>query len=111
MVTVRVRRDSRKRLSSFYATGHAGWADDGRDLACAAVSTILQSAWVGLADVAKVKISGTRRRGRLTLEWPVRSRSRPAVKAIVETAARSIEYLAVQYPDHVKVVTEGAEGG
>ena len=110
MVTIRIRRDSRARLSSFLATGHAGWAESGRDLACAAVSVILQTAWVGLSEVAGVKASGTRRRGRIALSWPADTRSRPRVRAIVETAARSIEYLAVQYPDHIKVVAETADG-
>jgi uncharacterized protein YsxB (DUF464 family) len=110
LVTVRIRRDTRSRLSSFLATGHAGWAESGRDLVCAAVSVILQSAWIGLSDVARVKPTGTRRRGRIALSWPLKNRSSPPVKAIVETAARSIEYLAVQYPRHVKVVTEAADG-
>jgi uncharacterized protein YsxB (DUF464 family) len=101
------------------ATGHAGWAESGRDLACAAVSVILQTAWVGLSEVAGVKAAGTRRRGRparprrrgrIALAWPADTRSRPRVRAIVETAARSIEYLAAQYPDHIKVVAETADG-
>jgi len=111
VVTVRIRRDSRSRLSSFLATGHAGWAESGRDLACAAVSVVLQSAWVGLSDVARVKPTGTRRRGRIALSWPATARSRPHVRAIVETAARSVEYLAVQYPDSIKVVVESADDG
>ena len=111
MVTVRIQRDRRSRLSSFLASGHAGWAESGRDLACAAVAVVLQNAWVGLAEVVKVRIAGSRRKGRLSLAWPAAARSRPGVRAIVETAARSIEYLAVQYPDHVKVVCEAAEDG
>jgi uncharacterized protein YsxB (DUF464 family) len=111
VVTVRIRRDSRSRLSSFLATGHAGWAESGRDLACAAVSVVLQTAWVGLSEVARVKVTGMRRSGRVALSWPASSRSRPHVRAIVETAARSVEYLAVQYPDHIKVVVESADDG
>ena len=92
------------------ATGHAGWAESGRDLACAAVSVILQTAWIGWSDVARVQPTGTRRRGRVALSWPQKSRSSPRVRAIVETAAQSIEYLAVQYPRNIKVVTEAADG-
>jgi uncharacterized protein YsxB (DUF464 family) len=109
MVEVRIRRDSRSRLSSFLATGHAGWADPGSDVVCAAVSTVLQSAWVGLRDVAQAKPTGRRSEGRLLLSWPKESRSDRGVRAIVETAARSIEYLAKQHPRHVKVVTEPAD--
>jgi hypothetical protein len=111
VVTVRIRKDSRSRLSSFLATGHAGWAQSGRDLACAAVSVILQSAWLGLSEVARVKLAGTRRSGRVALAWPAESRSRPHVRAIVETAALSIEYLALQYPDSIKVLVESGGDG
>lgn len=111
MVEVRIRRDSRSRLSSFLATGHAGWSDPGTDVVCAAVSTILQSAWVGLRDVAGVKPTARRAKGRLLLRWPKETRSDRGVRAIVETAARSVEYLAKQHPRHVKVVNEAADDG
>jgi len=110
LVTIRIRKDSRRRLSSFLATGHAGWAADGEDVVCAAISTILQSAWLGLAEVARVPVSGTRRSSRLALAWPEETRSRPGVRAIVETAARSLEALAEQYPDHIRVVPEAEPG-
>ena len=106
MVTVRIRKDSRRRLSSFLATGHAGWAQSGSDVVCAAVSTILQTAWLGLSEVAKVPIEGSRRKSRLELRWPEQSRSRPAVRAIVGTATYALEALAVQYPEHVRLVPE-----
>lgn len=106
MVTIRVRTDSRTRLSSFLATGHAGWAQSGTDVVCAAVSTILQTAWLGLSEVARVQVEGSRRSSRLELRWPADSRSRPGVRAIVETAARALEALAVQYPGNIRVVPE-----
>jgi uncharacterized protein YsxB (DUF464 family) len=106
VVTIRVRKDSRRRLSSFLATGHAGWAQSGSDVVCAAVSTILQTAWLGLAEVAQVPIEGSRRKSRLELRWPEAARSRPGVRAIVETAAHALEALEVQYPGVIRVVPE-----
>ncbi len=106
MVTIRIRTDSRKRLSSFLATGHAGWAQSGSDVVCAAVSTILQTAWLGLSEVARVPVAGSRRSSRLEMSWPEASRSRANVRAIVTTAARALDALAVQYPEHIRVVAE-----
>ncbi len=106
MVTIRVRKDSRRRLSSFLATGHAGWAQSGSDVVCAAVSTILQTAWLGLSEVAGVTVEGSRRSSRLELHWPEEMRSRAVVRAIVETAAHALEALAVQYPDNIRLVPE-----
>ncbi len=111
MVEVTVHRDSRERLSSFFASGHAGWADAGQDVVCAAVSTLLQAAWLGLDQVAGVAVEGSRRSGNLTLAWPEAARDDTAVRAIVETVARSIETLAAQFPAHVKVAVARTETG
>jgi hypothetical protein len=109
LVRVTIRRDSRARLSSFFASGHAGWADAGQDVVCAAVSTLLQAAWLGLDEVAGVEVTGTRDSGRLELSWPAEARDDAGLRAIVETVARSIETLASQFPAHVKVAVERVE--
>jgi uncharacterized protein YsxB (DUF464 family) len=101
VVEVTIVEDSRGRLSSFCASGHAGWADRGSDVVCAAVSTLLQAAWLGLAEVAGVEVRGERSDALLRLSWPEAVRDRPEVAAIAATAARSIERLAAQYPGHV----------
>jgi uncharacterized protein YsxB (DUF464 family) len=101
VVTVTFRRDSRNRLSSVFANGHADWSD-GPDLACAAVSAILQAAWLGLADHAHVAIEADRTDGRLLVRWPEADRDRDDVKAIVATAELAIVQIASQYPKHVR---------
>lgn len=106
MVEVRIREDSRQRLSSFSAQGHAEWADAGTDIVCAAVSTLLQAAWLGLKEHAKVAVKASRRSGRLELRWPAEAREREDVRAILATAALSLECLAGQYPSRVRIVKE-----
>lgn len=106
MVTVTFRRDSRNRLSSVFAEGHAGWADAGDDIVCAAASAILQAAWLGLGEYAGVEVEGERTPGRLALRWPAGDRDRDDVRAIVATAELSIDRIAGQYPDHVRVRRE-----
>ena len=110
MVEVHVRKDSRDRLSSFFATGHAGWAESGEDVVCAAVSAILQAAWLGLSEIAHIDVTAARENGRLELAWPDAVRADPAVAAIVETAALSVERIAAQYPEHVRVIHERSDG-
>jgi uncharacterized protein YsxB (DUF464 family) len=110
MVEVLVRRDARKRLSSLSANGHAGWttpSGEGEvDLVCAAVSAILQAAWLGLTDVAGVEVEADRSAGNLSLRWPEQSRDGVAVAAIAGTAERAVEALAAQFPVHVRLVRE-----
>ena len=102
MVTVTFRKDSHDRLSSVFAEGHAGWAAYGQDVACAAVSAILQAAWVGLTDHAHVQIDGERTEGRLAMRWPADVRDRADVQAIVATAELAIGQIGRQFPTAVR---------
>jgi hypothetical protein len=106
MLTVHFRRDGRERLSSFFADGHAGWADSGEDIVCAAVSAILQAAWLGLEEHARVAPEADKSAGRLALRWPAEVRERPDVQAIVATAELAVTQISRQYPAHVQVVRE-----
>ena len=106
MLEVRFRRDSRNRLSSVVSTGHAGQGEPGEDVACAAVSALLQAAWVGLTDVARVEVTGHRRTGDLLMRWPEDARERDDVRAIVATAELAIEQIAKQYRGAIRYVRE-----
>jgi uncharacterized protein YsxB (DUF464 family) len=106
VLEVRFRRDSRDRLSSVVSTGHAGHGEPGEDVACAAVSALLQAAWVGLTDVAHVAVSGHRRTGDLLMRWPEDVRDRDDVRAIVATAELAIEQIAKQYRGAIRYVRE-----
>ncbi|MBV9440220.1 MAG: ribosomal-processing cysteine protease Prp [Candidatus Eremiobacteraeota bacterium] len=90
-------RDSRERLSCVYARGHAEQGEPGEDLACAAVSAVLQAAWVGLTEVAHVPVSGHRRTGDFAMRWPADVRDRAEVHAIVATAELAVAQIASQY--------------
>ena len=102
MLTVTFVRDSRKRLSSVFARGHANRGVHGEDVVCAAVSGILQAAWVGLSDVAGVEVSGRAESGDLEMRWPEDTRDRVDVHAIVATA---IAQIARQEPGAVRCIT------
>jgi uncharacterized protein len=108
MLEVRFRRDSRDRLSSVVSRGHAGAAEHGEDVVCAAVSALLQAAWVGLTDVAQVPVSGHRGAGDLVMRWPADVRDRADVHAIVATAELAIRQIASQdeYRRFVRCVRE-----
>ena len=103
MVEVKFVRDSRGRLSSVFAAGHAEFGAFPDDVVCAAVSAILQAAYAGLQDVARVRFDGKRIEGDLQIRLPESARDRADVHAIVATAEVSLEQLARQYPDHVRV--------
>ena len=104
MLEVIFYRDSRDRLSSVFARGHAAFADHGEDVVCAAVSAILQTARLGLETYASIPLESTQEPGEMHLLWPESARDDPAVRAIITTAELAVEKIAGQYPDHVKFV-------
>jgi uncharacterized protein YsxB (DUF464 family) len=106
MLIVHFRRDSRSRLSSFFAEGHAEAGDYGEDIVCAAVSSVLQAAWLGLDEHAKLPLVADRASGRLEVGWPDDARERADVVAIVRTAELAVGQIASQYPKNVRVVYE-----
>jgi uncharacterized protein YsxB (DUF464 family) len=110
MVEVRFRRDRQGRLSSIEAGGHAGWAEEGSDVVCAAVSALLQAAWLGLTDHAHVAVEATRSKGDLQLRWPAEVRDRADVVAIAATAELAVAQIARQYGDHVRYHAENEDG-
>lgn len=111
MVEVRFRRDGSGRLSSLVAAGHAGWADQGEDIVCAAAAALLQGAWLGLMEHARVDLDASRSKGELALRWPAADRGRPDVEAIVATAELALAQIARQYPAHVRCIAEAETDG
>jgi uncharacterized protein YsxB (DUF464 family) len=103
MLEIHITEDSRGRLSSLFARGHADFAIQSEDVICAAVSAILQAAYAGLEDVAKLRFDGKRAPGELLIRIPQEARDRTDVAAIVRTAAISVEQIARQHPEYVRV--------
>ncbi len=106
MLTVIFRMDGRQRLSSIFAEGHAGWADSGADIVCAAASAILQATRLGLEEVARIPLQVLQQSGTLTLRWQEAARDDTTLLAIVRTAQLSLARIASQYPEHVAVRSE-----
>jgi len=113
MFEVTFYRDGRARLSRFFASGHVEIAESSSDeysLVCAAVSAILQAARAGLEEHAHVPVEVTMHSGHLDLRIPASARDDAAVIAIIATAQLSIDQIARQYPQHVRV-TESTQTG
>lgn len=88
-------------MSAITARGHVGYAIETDDVVCAAASAILQAAWLGLERHAGIALRATQKPFRL--EWPAARRDDDALRAIVATAELSIEQLARQYPEHIRL--------
>jgi uncharacterized protein YsxB (DUF464 family) len=101
VLTVTFHRDARDRISAITARGHVRYAVETDDVVCAAASAILQAAQLGLERYAGITLEATQKPFRL--EWPKARRDDEALRAIVATAELSIEQLARQYPEHIRL--------
>jgi uncharacterized protein YsxB (DUF464 family) len=110
MLDVTFCRDSRNRLSSFFASGHVEIEESSADeysLVCAAVSGILQAARLGLSAYVKLPLEVEQRPGHMRVQWPADARDDQRVQAIVATAELSVEQIAKDHPRDVRVHRRG----
>ena len=55
MIRISVRQDRDGFIKAFFVKGHADYDEAGRDIVCAAVSAVVQTAVIGLTDIAGLK--------------------------------------------------------
>lgn len=53
MIRIKILRDNLGRINTVECAGHSGYAESGKDIVCAAVSAIAQTAYLGLCEVSK----------------------------------------------------------
>jgi hypothetical protein len=91
-------------LQGFRLKGHAGMAEKGRDIVCAAVSVLTQTAVLGLHRHLGLTPDVERKDGYLTCMLTEREMiEMSAVQAILETMVIGLTDIAGQYPDYVRI--------
>jgi uncharacterized protein YsxB (DUF464 family) len=102
MLTITAKFSAAK-LRSISSEGHAGFADEGEDIVCAAVSTLMQALLVGLEDVLglkDVKLARDAKRPRMTVEW---ADGGVSAQQIASTVLLSLKGVARSYPAFVSI--------
>lgn len=91
--------------SGFEVRGHAGKAPCGRDIVCAAVSTAVQMALIGIDEVAGVKNTYVIRDAYIKCDIPQNLSSEQSlrVQSLVSAMHLCIKSIAEQYQDFVRV--------
>ena len=104
MTTVRFRTEG-NRVTGFDSAGHSGYAEEGEDIVCAAVSALSQTAVNALEAVAGVEPEVIVRSGFLSARLPkgLRAKQRYAAEIILRSVRQGLEDIAKAYPDLVKV--------
>ena len=101
--------DRDDRISGFSVSGHSGYAEEGADIVCAAVSTAVQFASCTIEEVLGVpcKTKVNEEEARITLTLPATCEDEEAVQAVQAVLTGMMLTLCElrdQYPDYIEVM-------
>lgn len=114
MIKVSVWRDETGNIRRFRAEGHSGYAEYGSDIICSAVSALVQTAVLGLTQVAGLEVDVDVDQAKGLLDCRIlphssrvgESEQLRAVKqsAILETMVIGLSQIASDYQEFVRIV-------
>ena len=96
-----------KNIIAFEISGHTGYEDNGKDIVCAAISSISQSACLGITKVLNIKavISKNDKKGYLKFVLPkdLSAEKLNDSQILLQTMKLSLEDLLFDYSDYIKL--------
>jgi hypothetical protein len=108
MIRIVISRNSAGSISSMKIDGHSGYAEQGADIICSAVSVTAYTAAGALEDLAGLKGCYSESSGQMTISLPDGMDSRQAETAaiIMETTAIGFKQIELSYGKYVSVMDE-----
>ncbi len=99
MIRIRFTQDRVGTLTGFCVRGHAQFAESGRDIVCAAVSSAVYMAANTVTEVLGLSPKLSERDGRL--ELLLSEREAPAAQTVFSGLRLHLQALCEQYPDYI----------
>ena len=95
-------------IVGFECKNHSGYAESGKDIVCAGISSITQTAILGLENIAKIKcdVKIDQKTGYLSLKIDskdLKSSNFQSAQIILQTMLCGLEDLENQYPKYIKL--------
>lgn len=108
MVNVNICRDKAGNIKKFVVKGHAGFAREGKDIVCAAVSAVAYTAAGALGDLIGIKDFFEERHGFMTcsIDVDISPELKHDAGIIMASAEIGFKQIELAYPRHVKVMDE-----
>ena len=103
MVIVDVFKDKQGMITAYKVAGHAGFAEEGMDIICSAVSALTQAPLLGLERHLKLKPSYDVNQEDGILEVALNSAPTDLTQAILQTMVYGVESIARQCPQYVRI--------
>ena len=94
------------RITGFSISGHSGYAENGADIVCAAISAVVTMAEATINDVcgAKAKVRVKDEQARITLTLPTSCDEEETVQAVLAGMMITLCSLRDDYPDYIEVL-------
>ena len=106
MTKIVIIKDEKGEILSFEANGHASSLGAGRDIYCAAVSAIIQTAVIGLEECAGLKTAYECRDGYLYCELPKGAAGNIRAAAITQTMLLGLKAFQRENKGYLKIIEE-----
>ena len=94
------------RITGFTISGHSGYAEQGQDIVCAAISAVVTMAEATINDVcgAKAKVRVKEEDARITLTLPASCDEEETVQAVLAGMMVTLCNMRDDYPDYIEVM-------
>lgn len=100
-------------IDSIECSGHSGYARHGKDIVCAAISAVVQTAVLGILRVAVIaadyRVDESIGYLHLVLPTQVSPAQRQAAQAILQTALLGVQDICDSYPQYAKMEVKNDE--
>ena len=95
-----------ERIAGFSVSGHSGYAEEGKDIVCAAISAVVTMAEATINEVcgAKAKVRVKNEDARVTLMLPASCDEEESVQAVLAGMMLTLCNMRDDYPDYIEVL-------
>ena len=95
-----------ERITGFSVSGHSGYAEEGGDIVCAAISALVTMAEATINEVcgAKAKVRVKNEDARVTLTLPTSCDEEDTVQAVLAGMMLTLCSMRDDYPDYIEVL-------
>ncbi len=104
MTTVEFKRTKNK-ITAFIVSGHSGYSDEGEDIVCASVSSVVWYTVNGLSEIAGLPVEYESRDGFVSCKLSsLTPKERERADLLLESMFAFMQTLSEQYEQFVKVM-------
>lgn len=103
MITLDVWKNSKGLIDSYEVSGHAGYAEEGQDIICSAISAITQTPIYGLKNHLKLQPKVEINQDQGFLRVILVEEPDDLTEAILETMLMGVESIVRQCPQYVRI--------